>query len=648
MSSATQEQPASARALRLRFGNFEVDLRSRELRKHGLKVKLQQRPFEVLRILLENRGAVISRDELRKRLWPSDVVVDFDHGLNTAVRKLRDALSDSAAAPRYIATVDRQGYRFVAPVTELPPIPMATDEQTIVDVSTLPLTETRPPHRHALRWSFTAIAVVALIGTFFSWRAWRPPAPVATGRVVVAVLPFENLTGDATQDYFIDGLTAEAIIQLGRLDPQRLGVISRSSVMQYKKGQEQLERIAGELDVHYVLEGTVRRNATHVRVTAELLQTENRTPLWAHEYDRELTSALDLQGEIAQEIADAIQLTLRGRNARDAAPPNNASEKAYDLYLKGRYFWNKRDPAGFQHAVDYFQQAIATDPNYARAYTGLADCYLLMMSYNLVSSTEYTPKARAAVLRALELDPNLAEAHTSLALLAESADWDWQTAGKEYRRAIALDPNYPTAHHWYAEYLAFEGRFDEALAESDRARQLDPLSLIIQTDRGAILYFAGQYNRAIDQVQTVLEMQPDFARAEYLLITCYVENGMYSRALTATRNSPAALRDVGVKQNLGFTWLTAYVYGRMGRKKEARRGLRMLLAAHALTPWNSMPILAPIYAAMNDKDDAIAWLEKGYAQHANSLGSLKVDHAFDPLRSDPRFQDLLRRIGLDH
>ena len=639
MSVAAQERPSPERAARLRFGNFEVDFAAGELRKHGLKIKLQQRPLEVLRILLEKPGTVVTREELQRRIW-NGVVVDLDHGLNTAVRKLRDALSDTAATPRYIATVDRQGYRFVAPVTELPATTVVAEVPRLADEAVVPSMASIGRFPAVLRWGLIALLAVALVAAFLVRRLRAPTTPAAS-RMVVAVLPFENLTGEAGQDYFIDGLTAETIVQIGRIDPSHVGVISRSSVMQYKKGQEQMERIAGELGVGYVLEGTVRRDGNHVRVTAELMHTAGRSPLWAREYDREVVSDLALQGEIAQEIADEVQLTLAPHDG--TAPSRNrarpAGDEAYDRYVKGRYFWNKRSLEGFNHAIEYFQQAIAKDPNYARAYAGLADSYLLMASYDYARPEDAVSKARAAALRALQLDENLAEAHTSLALLAENADWDWETAEKEFRRAIELDPNYATAHQWYGEYLAFQGRFNEARVESARARELDPLSLIIAADRGAVFYFAGQYDSAIEQFRAVVEMQPDSPRAEFLLVACYVEKRSFSEAFRVLDSLMLS------KDDIAFAALSAFVNARMGRRDQARRELRKLLASHS-PEFNTRQVQVSIYAAMNDRDQAMALLERAYAEGDNSLSALKVEHAYDPLRGDPRFQDLLRRMRL--
>jgi TolB-like protein/Tfp pilus assembly protein PilF len=458
---------------------------------------------------------------------------------------------------------------------------------------------------------------------------------------MLAVLPFENLTGDAGQDYFSDGLTEEMIAQLGRLDPQRLGVIARTSVMHYKHSQVQMVQIGRELGVQYVLEGSVRRDSDKVRISAQLIQTKDQTHLWARQYDREQINLLALQGEIAQEIANEIQLTIGDPKRIDSAHQPSLSPEAYeayDLYLKGRYFWNKRTTQGFQHAIEYFQQAIAKDPTYARAHAGLADSYALMSGYSLAPQNEFMPKARAAAQRAVELDDRLAEAHTSLALVTENYDWDWQNAEKEYRRAIQLDPNYATAHHWYAEYLAYQGRFDEAFAEIERARQLDPLSLIIATDNGAILYFSRQYDRAIEQFRAVLDMEPNFPRA-HLLVFAYVQKGLF----------PDALADIEKWRRIddapGIWSVQAYVYGRSGQRVEARRALEKLQQLNRRQRMDPAAI-ALAYVGMDNKDEAFAWLQKTYSEHSNALTALKVDPIYDPLRSDPRFQELLRRVGL--
>lgn len=625
-----------------RFGDdFELDQRASELRRGGRVLKLERIPTELLLLLVERRGENVSREQIVERIWGADVFLDTDNSINGAVRKIRQVLKDNPERPRFIQTVTGKGYRFVAPVSEAPAEPQIPAAEPRAPVEVL-----RTSSSARRTWGIPIGIIVALILALGVWQIWshyRASPKAAGGRLMLAVLPFENLTGDAGQEYFSDGLTEEMITQLGRLDPQRLGVIARTSVMTYKHSPQQVDRVARDLGVQYVLEGSVRRDSGKVRITAQLIRASDQTHLWAHEYDRELKDLLLLQVEIAQEVAEGIQLTLadnhRPAAAARAAGLSPASYEAYDLYLKGRYFWNKRTEQGFQQAVQCFEQAIAKDPNYARAYAGLADTYALMSSYYLARPNEVMPKARTAALKALQIDEGLAEAHTSLALIAENYDWDWQTGEKEYRRAIQLDSNYATAHHWYAEFLAFQGRFDEALAESERARHLDPLSLIIATDRGAIFYFARQYDRAIEQFHAVLDMDPNFPRA-HVVFNAYVEKGRFEDALTHLES----WRRV---EDGPWVWeIEAIVYGRSGQPMKARQALARLEQWNRHSHMDSAPILAAAYIGVNNKDEALAWLQKAYEEHSNVLIGLKVDPAFDPLRSDPRFQDLLRRVGL--
>jgi TolB-like protein/DNA-binding winged helix-turn-helix (wHTH) protein/Tfp pilus assembly protein PilF len=627
----------------LRFGVFQVNLSARELRKHGVRVRLPGQPFCVLSILIEKAGQVISREEIRAKLWDTDTFVDYERSLNSAIRKLRAVLGDSQESPRYIETVPRLGYRFIAPVevmtsstVEAPVLATSASRSAASEATAVAF-----PGRHWSRILAASTVVVALVAIYFVWSRERVRQQPSAERLMVAVLPFENLTGDAAQEYLSDGLTEEMIAQLGHLDPEHLGVIARTSVMYYKHTTEQAGQIGRELGVEYVLEGSLRRESDRVRVTAQLVQTKDQTRIWSQQYDRELKSLLALQGEIAQETADEIELTL-GRSHkpwatdRKLAPPN--SYQAYDFYLKGRYFWNKRTKEGFQQAVDYFQQSIAIDPSYARAYAGLADTFALMSSWSYVPQDEAIPKARAAALRALQLDDGLAEAHTSLALIAENYDYDWQTAEKEYRRAIQLDPQYATAHQWYAECLSFQGHFPEALEESERARQIDPLSLIIATDHAVILYFARQYDRSIEQFRAVLAMEPDFGRA-HMVVYAYVEQGMFPEALAET--AKWRLSDGSP------VWeLEAYVYGRWGKQQQMKRALAQWKRGSPDGAALSRFVLLQLYVATGRKEEALAFIEKSYRAHSNLVTTLKVEPALDPLRGDPRFQELLRRVGL--
>jgi TolB-like protein/DNA-binding winged helix-turn-helix (wHTH) protein/Tfp pilus assembly protein PilF len=649
-STFAVERPAKV----YRFGPFELRLRTHELYKGSIKLKLRPQPFRVLAVLLARRGDVVTRDELHELLWKSGTFVDFEQGLNQAVKELRASLSDSADAPRYVETVPRVGYRIIVPVEILP---VREPSEAHAERRAQPTEAAGPATEKALRrlWhslpgtSVTGFVAILLLGAVVLWlwshkrAAVQPPH----GRVMLAVLPFENLTGDAGQEYFSDGLTEEMISQLGSLNPEDLGVIARTSVMHYKHTQTPLNQIGRELGVQYVLEGSVRRDANTVRVSAQLIQVKDQTHLWSREYDRQLSGLLAVQQEITQEIANEIELTLgdkRGGNSGShaiAKPP--ASYEAYDLYLKGRFFWNKRTEAGFHQAADYFQQAIDRDPNYARAYAGLADTFALLSTYNAGPSSYFMPKARAAALKALQIDDGQAEAHASLALIAEQYDYDWHTAEREFRRAIQLDPAYATGHQWYAECLSFEGHFDEALAESRLALQLDPLSLIIATDHATILYYSGQYDRAIEQFHAAREMEPDFPRMAQIIYP-YVAAGKFADALAEVE----PLRSERQLDTRSFYAVEAYVYGRWGRHAEAQDAFAKFeneVKRHPLSE-SDFWMLLDAYMGMGRKDDVIATLEKLSAEHTNVLVALKVDPFYEPLRGQARFQELLRRANL--
>jgi len=636
------------------FGPFELRTRTRELYKHGVKLKLRPQAYQVLALLLEHSGECVTREELQKRVWPSDTFVDFENGVNTAIKQLRASLSDSAAEPRYIETLPKLGYRMIVAVEfeagskgeraveakEESAGATASNEVSASPPAARPISSTK-------RLWFTAAAVIVLgiacLVAFLKWpRAPLIPQPAApAARIMVAVLPFKNLTGDDTQDYFSDGLTEEMIAQLGRLDPKELGVIARTSVMHYQHSSEKVDQIGSELDVQYVLEGSVRRDSQKVRINAELIEVDGQRQLWAQQYDRELTNLLVVQAEIAREISDSIQQTLGSpQHSEPIRTPTLTPQayQAYDLCLKGLYFWNKRTGQGLQQAIVYFQQAIAIDPNYAPAFAGLSNTYALMPGYMLAPAAEYMPKAREAAVRALQTDDELPEAHVALALILENYDWDWNSAEKEYRRAIELNPNYATAHHWYAEFLTWQGRFDEALRESESARRLDPLSLIIAADRGAILYFARQYDRSIEQFQNVLEMDPSFGRA-HLGIDAYMQLGRFDEALAKVEEWRRLSGDgTNIRSRL------VYIYGRTGQKDKARAELRKLEAMNAARPQDPVA-MAVAYIGIGNNEAALSSLEKAYAERSNLLTALNVEPVYDPLRQDARFQELLRRVG---
>lgn len=622
------------------FASYTVDAAQKVLLRDGTPVPLTPKVFETLLYLVENSGRVVKKEDAMQRLWPDSFVEDANLAFN--IQQLRKVLGDNARDPIYIETLSRRGYRFIAPVV--------TDvagngaiEVAPSAAETAPDPSPSPFRRPRYRWQFVifcALLLVAALGGGMLWSRSKTSAQPSSGKVMLAVLPFQNLTGDANQDYFSDGLTEEIIAHLGNLSPNDLGVIGRTSVMHFKNSTATVEEIGRELQVQYVLEGSVRRDPDRLRVTAQLIQTKDQTHLWAREYDRELSNSLFLQGEIAAEVADQIQSTLgRDKLSDQSHTATTKDYQAYDLYLKGQYFFNKRGAENLQQAILYFQQAAENDPNYARAYAGLANSYALMSGYTVRQQDEFIPKARAAVQKALEIDPNLSEAHAALALIVQNNDWDWQTSEKEFRRAIELNPNYATAHHWYAEHLSLLGRFDEALQESEIARTLEPLSTVIAVDNGDILYLAKQYDRAIERLRGVEEIDPAFMRAHILIHPC-VEKQMFPEALADLEKWRKA-----DASNPWFWAELAYVHGRSGDRKQAERALQKLLAFDRSPSIDPSPFVWA-YTGMGNTEQALAWLEKAYQQHSNTMTRIKVDPAFDSLRGDPRFQDLLHRVGL--
>lgn len=652
-----------------RFGSYESRVRTRELFKHGSKLKIRPQPLQLLNLLLSRPGDVLTREELRQQLWSAETFVDFEHGLNNSVKELRAILGDSPSEPRFIQTLPKLGYRFIAPVEIAEPavqpasVPRLADDPLAAHSLSVPSVRkfdsapgssntasritARP--RFWRPWAILGLALIffLLAAGYFPWSHSRNRPQPINRRIMLAVLPFQNLTGDVGQDYFSDGLTEEMIAQLGHLDPDHLGVIARTSVMHYKNNPARVDQIGRELGVEYVLEGSVRRDSDTVRISAQLIQVKDQSHLWSRQYDRELSHLLTLQREISQEISSEIQPAL-GRPIQSTGADSSSallaprSYEAYDLYLKGRYYWNKRTPQGFQEAIDYFLQALAKDPNYAPAYAGLADSYALMSAYYVAAPGEIIPKARAAALKALELNEDLADAHVSLGLIAQNYDWDWQTSEREFQRAIALDPNYATAHHWYAEHLALLGRFDEAFTEMQRARQLDPLSFIMQLDDAVFLYYSRQYGRAIEQFRAVLTSEPDFARA-HLICYAYVQQGRFAEALADIES----WRRVDVDATQWIESTAAFVYGRRGQKIQARRALEKLQLSNRHHPIDPF-VLVGAYVGLGDTNHALAALEKCAEAHSPGLTALKVDPVYDSLRSEPRFRALLHRIGFAH
>jgi TolB-like protein/DNA-binding winged helix-turn-helix (wHTH) protein len=632
-----------------RFGEgFELDPGAYDLRHSGQSLKLERIPMELLLLLVEQRGQLVTRSQIVERIWGNDVFVDTANGINVAIRKLRQALQDDPDHPRFIETVMGRGYRFVAPVEIIKgsaPQRSSQDKpaRNLPEQFRLPGEDRTAANRKRLSLLALSLALLGALGIYFTWSRAHARSQPPAGPVMLAVLPFENLTGDQRQDYFSDGLTEELITQVGRVDPRQISVIARTSMMRYKHSPKPPDQVGRELGAQYVLKGNVERTADRVRIKTELAGVQAGTPSWVHEYDAGIDELPALQENIAAQVVQQVETAfgtqkLPSKYIRAALAPELV--EAYDLYLKGQYYWNQRTPEGLQKAVDYFLQATAKDPKYARAYASLATSYALLSEYKASPASQYMPKAHAAALRALEIDEYLPEAHAALALVVENYDWDWQTAEKEFRAAIELDPNYATAHQWYAEHLAWQGRFNEAFAEIERARQLDPLSLIIAADNGAILYFSRQYSRAIEQCKAVLNTEPGFPRA-HILVFAYAQEGKYDAALADLD----ALRRTGILP--GNSTMLAYIYGRSGEMTKAKEALDALEKANRKEPLDPA-MFAIAHIGMNNPDQAMAYLQAAYDQHSNTMTTLKVDPIYDPLRRDPRFQDLLRRVGFSN
>jgi TolB-like protein/DNA-binding winged helix-turn-helix (wHTH) protein/Flp pilus assembly protein TadD len=629
----------------LRFGDFELDLEAGQLRKQGLRIRLQEQPFQVLTMLLVHHGEVVTRKELQKKLWPADTFVDFNHGLNKAINKIREALSDSAASPRFVETVSRRGYRFVADVNvaEAPVRGPKLANQPLQGGGAHqrrdPVSEPAMLHHllPSLAWKISIFILVLLTASLAAWKLYFPTR-VSPAIRSLAVLPLESLSSDASQDYFADGMTDELITDLGQISALR--VISRTTVMAYKHARKPLPQIARELNVDAVVEGTVLRSGDQVRITAQLIEAATDKHLWAQSYDAEFRNALSLQNQVAKAIADQIRVSLNPQEQAALKNVRVVNEEAYESYLKGRYFWNKRTAEGLKAALNYFNQAIAKDPKYAPAYSGLADTYALLADweYGVMTPKEALPKAKAAAIKALELDSTLGEAHTSLAFCLDVFDWDLDSAGKEYQRAIELNPGYATAHQWYASHLIVLGRNDEAIAEMRKAESLDPLSLIISADLADFLVVAHSYDESIRESRKTIEMDPNFALAHNQLGQAYLQKQMQDEAVAELQK---AVELSGSSPTCVANLARAYIAS--GKRSEAKK-LLSDLEKRSNSSYSHASEIAEIYLALGDTDQAMNWLEKCFNERFNP--SVLMRPGFDPLRSDPRFKDLLRRIGL--
>jgi len=593
--------------------------------------------------LLEHAGDIVTREELRQRLWPADTFVDFDTGLNSAVKKLRDVLADSADQPRYIETIPRRGYRFVAPLVDPSPATVPSSEpETHEFASSQPASSVVPAAESfsltRLRLLFAAAVLLLLFVAVF--LVYRNTGAGGARRPVIkslAVLPLKNLSGDASQEYLADGMT-EALI--GRLSEiHNLRVVSRTSATRFKDTHLSVPEIARTLQVDAIVEGSVIRDGNRIRVHAQLIRAATDEHFWSEAYDREPRDVLSLQSDVAQSIARKVEITISGEEHARLSAARTVDPEAYEAYLKGRYYWNKRTADSMPKAALYFEQAISKDPGFGAAYSGLADCNSGLAWHGFMSPAEVLPKAYAAAQKAVEIDPQSAEAHASLALVLEHK-WDWAGAEVEFKRALELNPQYANAHHWYGDYLSIQGRHDEALVEAKHALELDPLNLMIGTWVGLRYYLARRYDVAIEQNRNTVDLDPNFAAAHLILGEGYVQQGKHKEGLDELRkaaslsgDSPLYIAQVGV--SLALT----------RERKEALRIIRELQdisGKRYVSPYG----VAQIYAALNDKEQTYRWLEIALRDRAVWMSYLAVDPVFDSIRSEARFRDFLRRVGL--
>jgi len=628
--------PTSAPAVRrLRFDDFELDVRAGQLRKRGVRLRLQGQPLQVLAALLNRPGDVVTREELRSEIWSADTFVDFDHSLHNAIARIREALGDSTEAPRYIETLPRRGYRFIAPVErEEAQVPPRSGES--VRPSEVPVAPGLGKHR-ALVTTFLALLVIA----FAVWlaRTGTHPTSAAPRLNSIAVLPLSNLSGDPSEEFFADGMTDQLITDLAKVGSLR--VVSRTSVIRYKGTKKGLPEIARELNVDAIVEGSVIRSGQRVRVTAQLLQAPTDQHLWAETYDRDLGDVLKLQGEVAYTIAQQVRAQLAPQQLAQLRLANSVNPAAYDAYLRGRIYFTTEyaKPESLRKAQQYFEESIRKDPNFALAYAGLADTYVYLAFAGALPRDQAYRSAKEALAKAVAMDDSIGEVHDTLGLLSSEFDWDWDTADREFSRAIALAPSYSCAHEDRATFLALTGRRAEALAEITKIDQLDYGFSAARTVSGTY-YQLRDFPALIEASKRGLLLDPKDWMQHYFLGIAYEGTGKLEKAISEYQK---AIEMSGGSQ--GVVEL-AHAYLAVGRKIEAEKILRDLQRKSKKTS-TSPYTMATIYAGLGENDKAFEFLEKAYSQKSLGLpSSLSSDFLLDSLRPDPRFQAILRRLGL--
>ena len=652
------EVPARTRTVR--FGAFEADLKSGELRKHGLKIKLQDQPFQLLVLLLESSGEVVTREELRQKLWPAQTFVDFDVCVNAAIKRLRDALGDSAESPRYVETLPRRGYRFVASTQEVGnELAQRKSAETVTsdngrdavlsqakqlatpNNTNQPKIDEPQAKTTRARYAFALIASTMLLMLclgFVLRRLWEPPQGKTDNAHIrsLAVLPLDNLSGDSTQEYFVDGMTEALITNLSKISALR--VISHTSVNHFKGTKKTLREIATELQVDAVVEGSIEREANRVRITANLVQVFPEKHLWAESYERDIRNILDLESEVARTIADQIKITVTPEERRRMELSQPVDPEAHELYLKGAFFNDKWTKEGFEKAIEYFNRTLEKDPSNARAYAGLAIAYGGVGIYGDISAY---PKQKAASLKALQIDDTLSDAHTTLAWADFTLDWDTAGAEREFRRAIELNLSDARAHAWYATFLAMRGRVEDSLREVKHARELDPLSLANTSTAAFRTYYgAHKYDKAIEVCREAIDLDKNFLPAHWRLVQIYEQKGEFREALEEQKR--AAVLAAEDQRRIMEIDLLAKAYAKNGARGYWFKKLELLKGDPG--PGRSIEI-AKVYAQLGQKDAAFRWLDIAFKNRVPYLiWALPASPDFDDLRSDPRYTILLQRL----
>jgi TolB-like protein/DNA-binding winged helix-turn-helix (wHTH) protein len=610
-----------ASAERYTFHGFELDPIGCELRREGTAIKLEKIPFELLTLLVRRRGELITREDIAEALWGKGITQDFENGINTAVRKIRIALKDDAEEPRFLQTVVGRGYRFVAPV-ESPEPPAGRTPAA--------------PARRAFLLLALGPALAIVIGAGAYWM--RTHSTIAAGPVVIAVLPFTSISADPNQQYFTDGVTEEIITELGRINGSKLRVIARTSVMRYANSKVPVDQVARELGAGYVLEGSARRDGRIVRITAQLIRASDQTHIWAQQYDRDLESVLSLQSEVASAVAREVRVRIASESRGASAAASKINPEAYDLYLRGRYALNQRTESSLQSAVERFERAIAIEPSYVAAHAALADSYAALVYGNYLAPSEGFSKARGLIAKAKDLDPEAAEPWASEGYLNMYFDWDFESAGKNLRKAIEINPSYAAAHDWLGVLLAAEGKFGEAPGELERARAVDPLSLPILTDIAFELHYAGRNREALEALRAPLALNAGFPPALFWMGRIYGMEGRCEEAFRAFHAFPAALRE----------WqpmiaAEGYVAGRCGMRDRALASLetfRSLAQKRYVTSYG----VALVHAGLGDTAQTLLWLRKAYEERSHWLVWLRRDPRWESVRADPEFAKLDREV----